>query len=371
MVFPELPQLHRQRSTSTTMLYPLRVPGSYAYSEPSANGSMVANSYLVTSSTGETVLFDPLPDQTATLDASARLGNISKIVVMSAQRTSAAHELAERCGAQLITVPQHLEPIASGMFAILLPDQRRDAEFAVNIADRSTVVVGDAVQGSPAGALSMADASEYSDARRAALSLRRILRENPQTLLVSFGQSLFADAYDALYELLHGRAGAEIHRINLDELEFRDERDEHSDQPPQFACLDAEVGFAIGARKLGYRVSVLAPGQRFCPLHAHAREEELFLVIDGEPSVRMPAGTIRCRKGDFVALPVGDTGTHQLLNESAAPATVMLLARNERVEACYYPDSDKLLVDSPAPLGARTSIMVAAHPDLDYFHGER
>jgi uncharacterized cupin superfamily protein len=353
------------------MLYPLRIPGAYAYSQLSSGGSMIANSYLFISSTDEKVLFDPLPPDDATSAAIARLGSISKIVVMSVARESTARELAERFAAQLITAPQHLEPIASGMFAVTLPDQRRSREFAVNVSDRSAVVVGDALIGSPAGALSMPDAREYSDSRKAALALRRILRENPQTLLVSFGQSLFADAYDALYELLFARAGAEIHRVNIDELDFRDERDEHSDQPPQFACLDAEVGFAIGARKLGYRVSTLRPGQRFCPLHAHAREEELFFVIDGEPSVRMPAGTIRCRKGDFIALPVGDTGTHQLLNESAGPVTVMLLARNEAVEACYYPDSDKLLVDSPAPLSGRTSIMVAAHPDLDYFHGER
>jgi uncharacterized cupin superfamily protein len=182
---------------------------------------------------------------------------------------------------------------------------------------------------------------------------------------------LFGNASVAFYRLLYERAGAEIHRINLDELDFRDERDEREAQPSIYHCLDAEVGFAIGARKLGYRVSTLEPGQCFCPLHSHAREEELFFVLDGEPSVRMLSGTIRCRKGDFIALPVGVTGTHQLVNESDASATVLLLARNEDVEACYYPDSDKLLVDTPAPLhDEQTSIMVRGSPQLDYFDGE-
>jgi uncharacterized cupin superfamily protein len=131
------------------------------------------------------------------------------------------------------------------------------------------------------------------------------------------------------------------------------------------------VGFTIGARSLGYRVSTLAPGKRFCPLHSHAREEELFFVLDGEPSVRTLSGTVRCRKGDFVALPVGDSGTHQLLNESDAPATVLLLGRTEPTEVCYYPDSDKLLVDTERPIiKERNSIMVRASPDLEYFHGE-
>lgn len=350
-------------------LYPLRIPGGYAYSRNSADGS-IANAYLFAAATGENALLDPLPADDATLDSISRLGGISKVVLMSADREAAAREIAQRYRAPLVTAPAHLETIAPGIHAVLLPDQRRGAEFAVNIPDRRTIVVGDTLRGSPAGALSMPPANEYADSLKAALALRRILRENPQALLVSFGQSLFTNAYDALHELLYARAGAELHRINVDELDFRDERDERSDAPAQYACLDAEVGFAIGARTLGYRVSTLDPGQRFCPLHAHAREEELFFIIDGEPSVRTTGGTIRCRKGDFIALPVGDTGTHQLLNDGNVPATVMLLARNEAVEACYYPDSDKLLVDSPVPLSARTSIMVAAHPDLDYFHGE-
>jgi uncharacterized cupin superfamily protein len=139
-----------------------------------------------------------------------------------------------------------------------------------------------------------------------------------------------------------------------------------------FACLDAEVGFLIGARKLGYRVSTLPPGRRFCPLHSHAREEELFFVLEGEPSVRTLSGTLRCRKGDFVALPVGESGTHQLLNESDAPATILLLGRIEETEACYYPDSDKLLLDTEVPIAAgRPFMMVKGSPDLDYFEGEQ
>lgn len=83
------------------------------------------------------------------------------------------------------------------------------------------------------------------------------------------------------------------------------------------------------------------------------------------------AGTIRCRKGDFVALPVGESGTHQLLNESAAPATVLLLGCTEENEICYYPDSDKLLADTKVRLrNGQRSIMVRADPQLDYFDGE-
>lgn len=351
------------------MFYPLEIANTYACSQARPDAPLLDNSFLLLTDAGS-VLVDPLPFDDATHRQIDEIGGLARIVVLTAERRTAARELASRRGIPVIESAEHRETIAPGLTAIRLRHQRRPDEFAINLRDRRTVVTGDALLGTPAGALSLAVDFESADGRRDALGLRAVLRENPERLLVSRGESIYAGAYDALYRLLYAKAGAEVHRINLDELDFHDERDERDEQPSQFTCIDAEVGWAIGARGLGYRVSTLPPGHRFCPLHGHAREEELFYVIDGTPSVRTLSGTIRCRPGDFVALPVGESGTHQLLNESDAPATVLLLARNEPFEACYYPDSDKLLVDMPTPLEGRGSILIAAHPQLDYFSGE-
>jgi uncharacterized cupin superfamily protein len=350
------------------MFYPLEIANAYACSQTRPDAPLLDNSYLLLTDGGN-VLVDPLAFDDATHRQIDELGGVERIVVLTAERRGAAHELASRRHAALVEPAEHGEAIASGLTAIHLPRQHRPDEFAINLRYRRTVITG-ALVGTPAGALSMSVDFESAQGHEDALGLRAILRENPERLLVSRGQSIYANAYDALYRLLYAKAGAELHRINVDEIDFREERDEHDEQPEQFTCIDAEVGWAIGARGLGYRVSTLRPGHRFCPLHSHAREEELFYVIDGNPSVRTLSGTIRCRPGDFVALPVGESGTHQLLNESDAPATVLLLARNEPFEACYYPDSDKLLVDMPVALEGRDSILIAAHPQLDYFTGE-
>jgi uncharacterized cupin superfamily protein len=352
------------------MLQRLSIPNIHVWSELRPDLGLIENGYLLVAQTGN-VAIDPLPLDRGTREEIERLGGISRIVVMSAERREPAQQLSTQFGSKLVSDATHREPLFEGAIAVALRDQRRGGEFAVSLPSLRIVIAGDALVGSPAGALSMHADAEYRDARRAALGLRRILRENPETLLLAHGQSIFTDAYATLYRLLLTRAGGEIHRINVDELDFRNERAERENQPSVYHCMDAEVGFVIGARQLGYRVSTLEPGQRFCPLHSHAREEELFFVLEGEPSVRMSSGTIRCRKGDFIALPVGETGTHQLINESDAPATVLLLARTEEVEACYYPDSDKLLVDTPVALrDAQNSIMVRATPQLDYFDGE-
>ncbi len=352
------------------MLQPLRIRNAYALSRPLPDQPFAAHAYLFVAGAGN-ALIDPVALDEPERRQIAELGGIARVVVMTPTRRGAADEIAAHFGADLIAAPAHREALFAGGCAIRLAHQRRAHEFAVSVGENRIVVAGDALFGSPAGALSMPPESEYADVRKAALGLRAILRENPDALLLSFGQPIFGGAYAALYGLLYSRAGAEIHRINVDELDIREERDEHVEQPGTYDIRDAEVGFAIGARRLGYRVSTIPPGHRFCPLHAHAREEELFFVLEGEPSVRTLAGTIRCRKGDFIALPVGHSGTHQLINESDAPATVILLARNEDVEACYYPDSEKLLVDTDVPLkDDLRSLMVAATPQLDYFHGE-
>ncbi|MGA2759017.1 MAG: cupin domain-containing protein [Candidatus Cybelea sp.] len=346
-----------------------KIPGVFWYAQRKP-GAYSENSYFFVTEAGN-ALVDPLGFDDATHAQLESLGGIGCVVVLSVDRQAAAHEIAERFSARLISAPAHRERLFEGAKAIALLDQRRDGEFAVSIPAQRVVAAGGSVVGSPAGALSLPKRSEYADARKAALGLRRVLRENPKTLLVGLGEPIFSGAHDVLYQTLYARAGAEIHRINLDELEFRDERAEQAQQPERYHAFDAEVGFVVGARKLGYRVSTLPPGQYFCPLHGHAREEEMFFVLDGEPSIRTLAGTLRCRKGDFIAFPVGESGTHQLLNESDAQATVLLLGRTEEFETCYYPDSDKLLVDMEEPVkGDRRSILLRATPELDYFDGE-
>ena len=104
---------------------------------------------------------------------------------------------------------------------------------------------------------------------------------------------------------------------------------------------------------------------RFCPVHAELSEEELFVVFEGEPSIRTPHETLRCRKGDFIAFPVGLRHAHQVINESDSEATLLLLGQNQEQALCYYPESNKLLAAT-----AEVRWMLRASPLLDYYDGE-
>lgn len=348
-------------------MQPLKFPGVYMWSQWQSQYRLPANSYFFVCEGGNAAI-DPLEADPFTHREIARLGGLATIVVTTPDHERASRQFAQRYGSVIISAPADGEKLFAGAFAMQLHDQQLDGECAVHLPAHQAVVTGDAFVGAPAGALSLLPDDCYKDPKRAALGLRKVLSVDPQALLVGHGASIFAGAYEEIYSLLYKRAGAAVHRINLDELTFRDDRDL---VPPVYRCRDAEVGFFIGARRLGYRVAILPPGSRFCPLHDHALEEEVFLVLSGAPAVRTGSEVIDCREGDFIAFPVGERGMHQLINQGDAPAMVLLLARTEAVEANYYPDSDKLLVDTDRPLvrGER-SILVRAAPVLDYFEGE-
>ncbi|MDQ6929968.1 MAG: cupin domain-containing protein [Candidatus Eremiobacteraeota bacterium] len=344
----------------------LKFPDVYVWSQWQSEYKLAANSYFFVCEGGNAAV-DPLEPDSFTHDEIARLGGLATIVVTTPDHERAAQQLAQRYGSAIISQPADGEKLFTGAFAMQLHDQQLDGEFAVHLPAYRAVITGDAIVGAPAGALSMLPDDCYKNPKLAALGLRKILSVNPSALLVGHGASIFSGAYEEIDALLFKAAGAAVHRINLDELSFV----EDADSPPIYRCSDAEVGFFIGAQRLGYRVAIVPPGSRFCPLHNHALEEEVFLVLSGTPAIRTGSQTIECREGDFIAFPVGERGTHQLVNQSQAPAMVLLLARTEAVEANYYPDSDKLLVDTDRPLvrGER-SALVRATPFLDYFDGE-
>ncbi|MBV8726806.1 MAG: cupin domain-containing protein, partial [Candidatus Eremiobacteraeota bacterium] len=177
-------------------------------------------------------------------------------------------------------------------------------------------------------------------------------------LLVGDGTNIYSGATEALYAVLRERGGPEVNRINVDELTF-----EPYKGPGDYHCLEAEVGYWIGAQKLGYCVVTLPPGAKVCPLHNHAQSEELFFVLEGRPSIRTLGVTFECRRGDFIAFPTGPSGTHQLLNDSNEDATVLLLGLEVRDEVCFYPDSNKVLIDPDR-------LILRAAPVLDYYDGE-
>jgi uncharacterized cupin superfamily protein len=67
-----------------------------------------------------------------------------------------------------------------------------------------------------------------------------------------------------------------------------------------------------------------------------------------------------------VVFPVGPEGAHLLRNDTEEPARLLMLSsRSPGGEICFYPDSGKIGL-----FGPELRKVIAAEPELDYFHGE-
>lgn len=142
-----------------------------------------------------------------------------------------------------------------------------------------------------------------------------------------------------------------------------------------FASSEARLGPLIGARQLGCTLIVVPPGKRSCPFHSHRANEEMFLILEGEGTLRYGRGEHPLRAGDLIACPTGGPETaHQIVNTSAAPLRYLAFSTKLEPEVCEYPDSDKVLAFDGYGAHARNAeklgIMVKRSADVDYWDGE-
>ena len=161
--------------------------------------------------------------------------------------------------------------------------------------------------------------------------------------------------------------------INLDELEYvRDVR--HGER---FAARLAPIGANIGARKLGYNVTVVAPGKRAFPFHNHHANEEMFFVLEGSGTLRFGARELPVRKGDFICCPCGGPEVaHQLINTGADELRYLAVSTTIDTDIFQYPDSGKFgAVGGRQPGRPPTEatfggMFVLESSKVDYWHGE-
>jgi uncharacterized cupin superfamily protein len=161
-------------------------------------------------------------------------------------------------------------------------------------------------------------------------------------------------------------------KLNLDEVEFvRDMR--HGER---FDAKVAPISTHLGAKRLAYNVTSVAPGKRAFPFHNHHTNEELFLILEGEGTLRFGAEEHPVRKGDVIACPPGGPEVaHQLVNTGTAELRYFALSTTLDTDVFQYPDSKKFGVVSGRKPGTRPQEAPFAgfyeeDARLSYWHGE-
>ncbi|MFJ3487620.1 cupin domain-containing protein [Pseudomonas sp. NPDC090202] len=145
---------------------------------------------------------------------------------------------------------------------------------------------------------------------------------------------------------------------------------EHERRDPLYESQAARLGTGTAAQKLGASVDIVAPGKRSCPYHFHHAQEEMFVVIEGQGTLRVAGEMLPIKTGDVIFIPPGPGYPHQLINTSDAPLKYLSISTRETPEVCEYPDSGKYL--AMVTVNGERVFRAIQRPDstLDYWDGE-
>ena len=154
--------------------------------------------------------------------------------------------------------------------------------------------------------------------------------------------------------------------VNLDEVTYTD-----IEENGYYTSRRAQFSAGIGARKLGYNLTELPPGKAQCPFHSHHKEEEMFLILEGEGELRFGDQRFKIRKYDVIACPTGGSEVaHQIINTGNTTMRYLALANKSDTEICEYPDSNKIGVYVSAPESANVSKMFRSECTVEYYDRE-
>lgn len=155
--------------------------------------------------------------------------------------------------------------------------------------------------------------------------------------------------------------------MNLDDVAFDD-----IEENGLYTSSRASIGIHIGAKNLGYNLTVLPPGKSQCPFHAHHGEEEMFFILEGEGELRFGESRYPIRKHDVIACPPGGAEVaHQIINTGAVTMRYLSLSTLVDIEACEFPDSQKVLVVTGKPGEPGLRKIFRAEATVEYYDREK
>jgi uncharacterized cupin superfamily protein len=124
----------------------------------------------------------------------------------------------------------------------------------------------------------------------------------------------------------------------------------------------------VVGERLGASLYELPPGARTFPYHYEVGNEELLVVIAGQPTLREREGERELKPGDCILFSQGPAGAHQVINRSAEPARVLIVSNFALPRAAFQPDSGKIMIRwGPGP---DESLWFRQEDASDYWEGE-
>lgn len=145
----------------------------------------------------------------------------------------------------------------------------------------------------------------------------------------------------------------------------------------KFAARLGRIGPLLGAKNLGCMLTIVPPGKRAFPHHAHLIDDEMMFIIEGQGDYRFGEETYPVKAGDVLGAPPGGAEVaHQLINSGEVELKYLAFSTNGPTSVVVYPDSDKFLVSAGIPENGSPRDAAFRHlgkvgeGTADYFEGE-
>jgi uncharacterized cupin superfamily protein len=130
---------------------------------------------------------------------------------------------------------------------------------------------------------------------------------------------------------------------------------------PGWEQVQRRIGQHLGAVTTGMSLLEIGPGARSFPFHCHAAEEELFVVLEGEGTLRLGDERHPLRRGSIVSRPAGTRIAHQFVAGDGG-MTVLAYSDIDSNDIAFYPDSSKVKLRG-------LNVVMRVEP-VDYWDGE-
>ena len=158
--------------------------------------------------------------------------------------------------------------------------------------------------------------------------------------------------------------------VNENELEWGEQS--HGEK---FGHRRKSLSSVTRGEKLGCSLYEVPPGRRAWPYHYHLANEEAIYVLHGAGTLRVSECEVTVSRGDYVALPVGESGAHQIINASNETLRYLCFSTMLEPDVTVYPDSYKIgLFAGSAPGGPKVkrtlSKFLRGDAEVGYYEGE-
>ncbi len=110
--------------------------------------------------------------------------------------------------------------------------------------------------------------------------------------------------------------------------------------------ITKELGRSVGSKKIYANMDIVPPKCFSTKYHSHSQQEEFFLIISGEGTLRLQNKEITIKEGDFLAKPAGEGIAHTFFNSGKENLIILDVGTNEAEDTCYYPDEDVYMLKS-------------------------